>query len=292
MRQLLLLSGRSAAAALISLLAASVTLHPLAAATFAPISGSLSVRAGNHAPQTTPAILGSASLIDNALPTSFASSSLQTSLIGGRQFNFSGSASSLTNAVAPVGQPNATAGLLFQQSFTTTGSQWIEISANVLSPPTDADVAASVTFGRTGQASQISVGHTAGGSTISAGAYAAGTFVLTGQIGTAANLPGSHAGAVSGSLRIAAIADFNGSNSVNAADLNVIKANFGANPSTFATGDVDGDGRTDGADFLLYQRQFGVTLPPPAIQAVPEPTSLAIISFALAAIGCLRRVNT
>jgi hypothetical protein len=292
MRRLLTLSGQSAAATLMALLATSATLHPLAAATFAPISGSLSVRAGNHVPQTNPAVIGSASLNDNALPSGFASSSLQTSLVGGRQFNFSGAASSLTNAVAPVGQPNAAAGLLFEQSFTTTGPQWIEISANVLSPPTDADVAASVTFGRTSQASQVSVGHTAGAPTISAGAYAAGTFVLAGQISTAANLPGSHAGAVSGSLRIAAIADFNGSNSVNAADLAVIKANFGANPSTFATGDVDGDGRTDGADFLLYQRQFGVTLPPAAIQAVPEPTGLAIISFALAAIGCLRRVNT
>ena len=72
----------------------------------------------------------------------------------------------------------------------------------------------------------------------SAGAYAAGTFGLAGQISTAANLPGSHAGAVSGSLRIAAIADFNGSNSVSAADLAVIKTNFGASPSTFAIGDV------------------------------------------------------
>jgi hypothetical protein len=292
MRRLLIPSGRSAAAALISLLATSATLRPLDAATFAPISGSLSVRAGNHVLQTTPALLGTASLTDNALPISFATSSLQTSLIGGREFNFSGSASSLTNAAAPVGQPNATAGLIFEQSFTTTGPQWIEISANVLSPPTDADVAASVTFGRTGQASQVSVGHTAGGSATSAGAYAAGTFVLTGQIGTAANLPGSHAGAVSGSLRIAAIADFNGSNSVNATDLAVIKTNFGSTRATFATGDVDGDGRTDGADFLLYQRQFGVTLPATAIQAVPEPTGLAIISFALAVIGCMRRVNT
>jgi hypothetical protein len=291
MKQLLALGGRSASMALMSLLA-SAPLYQLAAATFAPVSGSLSVRAGNHAPHTTPAILDAASLIDNALPAGFASSSLQTSLVGGRQFNFSGAASSLTNAVAPVGQPNATAGLLFEQSFTTTGPQWIEISANVLSPPTDADVAASVTFGRIGQASQVAVGHTAGASTISAGAYAAGTFILTGQISTAANLPGSHAGAVSGSLRIAAIADFNGSNSVNAADLAVIKANFGANPSTFATGDVDGNGRTDGADFLLYQRQFGVTLPATAFQAVPEPTSLVILPPALAVVVRLRRVKT
>lgn len=293
MRRSFILCGRPAAAAMLSLLATWVS-SPLAAATFAPISGSLSIRAGADAPQSTPAILGNASLSDNSLPAGFdfASSSLQTSLTGGRLFTFSGSASSLTNVAAPVGQPKATAGILFEQSFTTAGPQWIEVAANVLSPPSDVDVAAAISFGRSGQASQVSIGHSNNSVFTHAGAYAAGTYVLGGQISTAANLPGSHAGAVSGSLRIVAIADFNGSNSVNAADLAVIKANFGASPATFATGDVDGDGRTDGADFILYQRQFGVTLPPPAIQAVPEPTSLALLPCALAAIGCLRRLRT
>ena len=293
MRRSFILCGRPAAAAMLSLLATWVS-SPLAAATFAPISGSLSIRAGADAPQSTPAILGNASLSDNSLPAGFdfASSSLQTSLTGGRLFTFSGSASSLTNVAAPVGQPKATAGILFEQSFTTAGPQWIEVAANVLSPPSDVDVAAAISFGRSGQASQVSIGHSNNSVVTHAGAYAAGTYVLGGQISTAANLPGSHAGAVSGSLRIVAIADFNGSNSVNAADLAVIKANFGASPATFATGDVDGDGRTDGADLLLYQRQFGVTLPPPAIQAVPEPTSLALLPCALAAIGCLRRLGT
>lgn len=289
-----MLSGRPAVAAILSLLATWASPSTLAAAAFAPISGSLSIRAGADAPQSTPAILGNASLSDNTLPTGFdfASSSLQTSLVGGQRFTFSGSASSLTNAVAPAGQPKATAGILFEQSFTTTGPQWIEVAANVLSPPGNADVAAAVSFGRSGQASQVSIGHSNNFVVTHAGAYAAGTYVLTGQISTAANLPGSHAGAVSGSLRIVAIADFNGSNSVNAADLAVIKANFGASPATFATGDVDGDGRTDGADILLYQRQFGVTLPPPAIQTVPEPTGLALLPLALAAIGRLRKPRT
>ena len=286
MRRLLTPGRRVAAATMLSLLAAwTCAEQQLAAATFAPISGTINVRAGAKAPQSTPAILGSASLSDNTFPigSDFASSSLQASLVGARLFTFSGSASSLTNVVAPIGQPKATAGILFEQSFTTTGPQWIEISANVLSPPSDADVAATVTFGRTGQASQVSVGHSSGHVVTSASAYAAGTYVLTGQIGTAANQPGSHAAAISGSLRIVAIADFNGSNSVDAADLAVIKANFGASPTSFATGDVDGDGRTDGADFLLYQRQFGVTLPLPAIQAVPEPSGLSLLCLGIIA---------
>jgi hypothetical protein len=294
MKQPLTPSRPVAALALVSLLATTLSLQSSTAATFAPITGSLSVRAGSNAPKTAPVVIGSANLGDNTLPLNadFASSSLVTSIVGARQFNFSGAASSVTNVTAPVGQPKATAGLLFEQSFTTAGPQWIELTANVLSPPTDTDVAASVTFGRVGQASQVSVGHTAGALWISAGAYAAGTFVITGQISTAANVPGGHAGAVSGSLRISAIADFDGNNSVNAADLNVFKANFGSIAATFATGDLDGDGRTDGADFLLYQRQFGVTLPPVAIQAVPEPTGLALLPLALAAIGCLRKPKT
>ena len=294
MRRPFILSRRPAAAAMLSLLVTWTSSSTLAAATFAPISGSLSVRAGADAPQTTPAILGNASLSDNTLPTGFdfAASSLQTSLVGGQRFTFSGSASSLTNVAAPAGQPKATAGVLFEQSFTTVVPQWIEVAANVLSPPGNVDVAAAVSFGPVGQASQVSIGHSNNFVVTHAGAYAAGTYILSGQISTAANLPGSHAGAVSGSLRIVAIADFNGSNSVNAADLAVIKTNFGASPATFATGDVDGDGRTDGADLLLYQRQFGVTLPLPPIQAVPEPTSLALLPFALAAIGGLRRPRT
>src|SRR5690606_13641961 len=193
---------RPAAAAMLSLLATWVS-SPLAAATFAPISGSLSIRAGADAPQSTPAILGNASLSDNSLPAGFdfASSSLQTSLTGGRLFTFSGSASSLTNVAAPVGQPKATAGILFEQSFTTAGPQWIEVAANVLSTPVDVDVPAAISFGRSGQASQVSIGHSNNSVVTHAGAYAAGTCVLGGQISTAANLPGSHAGAVSGSLR-------------------------------------------------------------------------------------------
>ena len=74
MKQLLTLSGRSASLALMMLLATSASLRPLAAANFAPISGSLNVRADNHAARSTPADWGAPSLSDTALPSSFASS--------------------------------------------------------------------------------------------------------------------------------------------------------------------------------------------------------------------------
>ncbi len=48
-------------------------------------------------------------------------------------------------------------------------------------------------------------------------------------------------------------ADFNEDTFVNAADLTQWKSAFGLN----ANGDANGDNRTDGADFLLWQRNFG-----------------------------------
>ena len=50
-------------------------------------------------------------------------------------------------------------------------------------------------------------------------------------------------------------ADFNNNGQVNAADLTSWKSAFGAN----ANGDADGDNDSDGADFLLWQQQFGQT---------------------------------
>lgn len=286
--------GRISALASLGCLLSLALSNRATAATFEPIAGSIAVRAGGNSQQITPAVLGPASLSDNSLPSGFdfATASLQTSLVGGRLFNFSGSASSLTNVAAPAGQSNAIASISFEQTFATTGPQWIEISATVLSPPTDADVTAEASFGRTGQPALVSIGHTEGAASHHGGAYAAGSFVLSGQVSTAAKTAGSHAGAVSGSVRIAAIADFDGNNVVNAADLNVLKVNFGSGVGVFIAGDLDGDGRTDGADILLWQRQFGVTLPPVAVHVIPEPSSAALLPLAIGIFISLRRMKT
>lgn len=72
-------------------------------------------------------------------------------------------------------------------------------------------------------------------------------------------------------------ADFNQDGFVNDVDLNTWKGAFGISDA----GDANNDDRTDGSDFLIWQRQFGA-LPPaiaasaPATAAVPEPTTLAI----------------
>lgn len=85
-------------------------------------------------------------------------------------------------------------------------------------------------------------------------------------------------------------ADFNKDNTVNGLDLAVWKGGFGAG----ATGDADGDSDTDGADFLVWQRQFGMSVAPsaPAAAAVPEPASFALVGISALslAVGSRRRI--
>jgi hypothetical protein len=67
---------------------------------------------------------------------------------------------------------------------------------------------------------------------------------------------------------------------VNAADLALWQANLGASP----VGDADGDGDTDGADFLLWQSQNGQFASPfmIAAQPVPEPAAALLVGWVLA----------
>lgn len=75
-------------------------------------------------------------------------------------------------------------------------------------------------------------------------------------------------------------ADFNHDNVVNAADLALWQANVGASP----IGDADGDGDTDGADYLLWQAQNGQATSPftVAAQTVPEPAAALLVGWVLA----------
>lgn len=71
-------------------------------------------------------------------------------------------------------------------------------------------------------------------------------------------------------------ADFNRDGSVNAPDLQLWKAAF----RTTAAGNADGDGDSDGNDFLIWQRTLGQKSLIPASGNVPEPASvlLAVVS--------------
>jgi hypothetical protein len=80
-------------------------------------------------------------------------------------------------------------------------------------------------------------------------------------------------------------ADFNKDTLVNVADLTQWKNSFGLN----ANGDANGDAKTDGADFLIWQRHFGATSALTAGLSIPEPNAAAIATIALAACGLARR---
>jgi hypothetical protein len=69
-------------------------------------------------------------------------------------------------------------------------------------------------------------------------------------------------------------ADFNEDGYVDGQDSVIWQASFGLDTG----GDADADSDTDGADFLIYQRQF--TGPSPSFAAVPEPSTLVIFCAA------------
>jgi hypothetical protein len=81
-------------------------------------------------------------------------------------------------------------------------------------------------------------------------------------------------------------ADFNFDNLVGIADLTRWKGAFAAEDR----GDSDGDGDTDGADFLAWQRHLGSGFSTAANVAVPEPASVstALMLFSIS-VGIVRR---
>ena len=69
--------------------------------------------------------------------------------------------------------------------------------------------------------------------------------------------------------------DFDRNGQVNAADLAILKTNFGMTSGAFVDkGDADMDGDVDGADLIAWQRRVGTNNVP--IGAVPEPTSAVL----------------
>jgi hypothetical protein len=88
-------------------------------------------------------------------------------------------------------------------------------------------------------------------------------------------------------------ADANGNGVVDAGDLAIIIANQGAPPPpvSAATGDANNDGVVDGADILEWQRKVGGPPSVAAAGAVPEPASLALAGFAIAALSLRRRTS-
>lgn len=257
------------------------------AVTFLPISGSLSIKAGANPEQSTPPVIGSASLLDDAVDPEVggffrATASQNAVMTGGNHFTFFANASSLSNRTAPAGQSYATSTVTITQSFTTTSPQWIELAARVDSPPTNLNVFATLQLRRSGQPAPLfSLGHSAGTHAVRGGLFAPGTYHLQAVVETAAANIGAHSAIIEGSILVAPLADFDGNLTVDGADLATLLAGFGSAAGTFASGDLNGDGVTDGADVLLWQRQVGAQAMVAAatIQA-PEPAAGVLLAVA------------
>src|SRR5687768_17011062 len=70
-------------------------------------------------------------------------------------------------------------------------------------------------------------------------------------------------------------ADFDRDRVVNAADLLQWQGDFGQTTHS----DADGDGDSDGADFLAWQRQLGSAATVAVTSTVPEPSNVLLLAL-------------
>ena len=79
--------------------------------------------------------------------------------------------------------------------------------------------------------------------------------------------------------------DVNGNGSVDFADFLILSNNFGTTVAANMDGDLDGDGSVAFADFLILSNNFGQS----AAASVPEPSGFAILFGAGLLLGTARR---
>ena len=92
--------------------------------------------------------------------------------------------------------------------------------------------------------------------------------------------------------RIFVVADFNHDGNVLGSDLAIWKQNFGNDNASFEQGDTTFDGRTNGADFLNWQRSYAVPASLAGITTIPEPTTLLLAALAgLPFLGRRRKIT-
>lgn len=122
-----------------------------------------------------------------------------------------------------------------------------------------------------------------------------GNYKLWGTTGTDANAHSKHLQYIGDFLEELPLAripihagDFTKDGKVNAADLALWKQSFGFNNLA----DGNGDGVSDGRDFLIWQRQNGLSVAnTPTVAAVPEPAGCLLIVLTIAALGGCREAR-
>jgi hypothetical protein len=95
--------------------------------------------------------------------------------------------------------------------------------------------------------------------------------------------------AASGVIRIGSrfSADFNVDGFVDQLDLSILKFGFGAVSNAMQlNGDADGDQEVDGADFLLWQQQFGMWAGAAVGGQIPEPSALCVALMSVGVAVC------
>ena len=75
-------------------------------------------------------------------------------------------------------------------------------------------------------------------------------------------------------LSVLFAADFNGDGTVDESDLSQWQAGFGMQSAGHSDGDADENGVVNGLDFLIWQRQFGLSVPLGDVVQIPEPSAV------------------
>ena len=256
-----------------------------AAASFGPVGGSLTARAGDEVANETVEdyVITSISAVSDQGPFIRGLASVLPTIVNDNQFDFELQATSTTTEFEPNGNPNSSVSL-FQTvdvAETRRGILFVEVgsSGNGIA-----------TVAVTGPGVSMNISNTSDQEITLSEIINAGTYTVAGSAQSAAVGIGTHTGSISGSFLLTNLADLDGDLQVSGSDFLRIQAGFGRmdGNATFMTGDVNDDQFVTAEDFTIFEAEYGPVAASPAIGSVPEPGSLLLAAVG-AACCCFRR---